>query len=280
MHFVIRCFKTRLRRHPSPPPTHPPRLLRVPRAWRVLCMARYGHGVTHATVTHSEVPSPAPAPVPALLWAIWAIWGPGLTSRRQAGPAAADDTSCNAAAHAHILAHPTGRANLHLALSGCPENVTAGIPPVRQGWLMGNLGTNHVHSRAGESGSWSPLSPIWANGVLSVADRDFFQSMVATRTSCQSIRRTAGSFLAHRQNQDFSVRPETSTLGTTTIREDALARLCPTSNGRPRQIGDSDHHMDHRHRLRAKISAEFNSRLLGPQRLIKHFSIPMWREAK
>lgn len=29
----------------------------------------------------------------------------------------------------------------------------------------------------------------------------------------------------------------------------------------------SDHHMDHRNRLRAKISAEFNSYLLGPQRL-------------
>lgn len=121
----------------------------------------------------------------------------------------------------------------------------------------------------GQSGSWSPMGAI---DVLSVADRDFFHRKDATDVMSvdPDARQAHSSRIAHRKNQDFSVRPETSTLGTNTIREDALARSCPTSKGRRRQFSDSDHHMDHRNRLRAKISAEFNSCLLGPQRL-KHF---------
>lgn len=80
----------------------------------------------------------------------------------------------------------------------------------------------------GESGSWSPMG---GNGVLGVADRDFFHRMDATDVMSvdPDARQAHSSRIAHRQNQDSSVRPETSTLGTNTIREDALARLCPTS---------------------------------------------------
>lgn len=117
------------------------------------------------------------------------------------------------------------------------------------------------------------LPPMGEVGLLSVADKDFFHGTDATDVMSvdPDARQAHSSRIAHRQNQDSSVRPETSTLGTNTIREDALARLCPTSKRPPRrQISDSDHHMDHRNRLRAKISAEFNSCLLGPQSL-KHF---------
>lgn len=58
-------------------------LLGVPRAWHP--MARYGHGVTHATVTHSELPPPAdPGP----------FWGPASHSQSHGhhGPAADDST--------------------------------------------------------------------------------------------------------------------------------------------------------------------------------------------
>lgn len=122
--------------------------------------------------------------------------------------------------------------------------------------------------KAGESGSY-----LLHRSGQRLSPRAWMQQDVM---SVHPDARTAGPFLAHRQNQDSSVRPETSTLGTNAIREDALARLCPTSNGRPRQIeiAGSDHHMDHRDRLRAKFSAEFNSCLLGPQRL-KHFAILM-----
>lgn len=88
VHFVIRCFKTRLRRHPFalpfPHAPAPRRCCVVPRAW--CCMARYGHGVTHATVTHSE-----------------GHLGSGLTSR-----------GLHTEEHHQLttLAHPPGRANL------------------------------------------------------------------------------------------------------------------------------------------------------------------------
>lgn len=104
VHFVIRCFKTRLRRHPSHaswPPTHPPR------CWVCHGPGTYGHGVTHATVTHS-------ASLASCL--LWAILGSRLTSQSHGhdGPAA-DDTP------------PSPRpVRLH-------RSVAAGIPPGRQG---------------------------------------------------------------------------------------------------------------------------------------------------
>lgn len=116
VHFVIRCFKTRLRRHPSHaswPPTHPPR------CWVCHGPGTYRHGVTHATVTHSAVSPPASS---------GPSWGPASHLNLTATTAQLLTT--------HLL---------HLALSGCTGALRPASNPGDKVNSMGNLGTNHVH---------------------------------------------------------------------------------------------------------------------------------------
>lgn len=164
-----------------PFPTLPPRAAAsagaaaaacVPRAW--YCMARYGHGVTHATVTHSE-----------------GHLGSGLTSSGlHGGTPPADDMSCTLL-HEHTGPSPGS------CQPSPPRPVR--LHRERRGRDPGNLGTDHVHWKSDESVIWPPTPPPLplfhgVNVVLSVAGTDFFHRIGCMRTSCQSPSgRTAGS---------------------------------------------------------------------------------------
>lgn len=198
-----------------PFPTLPPRAAAsaaaacVPRAW--YCMARYGHGVTHATVTHPE-----------------AIWGPA--SHRAACTEEHHQLTTCPARSCTLLHEYTGPSS-----GSCQPSPSRPVRlhRERRGRDPGNLGTDHVHWKSDESVVWPPThtpalpSHPWGERRLERSRHRLLpQDWMHEDVMSVSIR-THGrlSFLPHLQNQDSSFRPETSTLGTNTIREAALARL-------------------------------------------------------
>lgn len=98
------------------------------------------------------------------------------------------------------------------------------------------------------------------------------------QTSCQSIR-THGR-LTPRAPRIAKTKTSASGLRQALLGRLRFGKTLSLGYVRRQKAGvakppDSDHHMDHLNRLRAKISAEFNSCLLGPQRLkhSRHFDV-------